>query len=207
MTKNLQWKLLAIVAVTALSVLAIYPPEEQIRLGLDLEGGVHMVLRVQTDDALQLETETAAEQLSEQLSLQGIELTSAVAVDPVTIQIEGVPPERDAEFRQMAEDQLSLSYEREPGVSGSYTYRMRAPVESSLRDESVRQALQTIERRVNELGVAEPIVAPYSVGGDQILVQLPGVSDVARAKEIIRSTALLELKIVLFMKRVLLQVK
>tara|TARA_B100001123_G_scaffold61376_1_gene66840 strand:- start:23352 stop:24917 length:1566 start_codon:yes stop_codon:yes gene_type:complete len=196
MTKNLQWKLLAIVAVTALSVLAVYPPEEQIRLGLDLEGGVHMVLRVQTDDALQLETETAAEQLSEQLSLQGIELTSVVAVDPVTIQIEGVPPERDAEFRQMAEDQLSLSYEREPGVSGSYTYRMRAPVESSLRDESVRQALQTIERRVNELGVAEPIVAPYSVGGDQILVQLPGVSDVARAKEIIRSTALLELKIV-----------
>ena len=196
MTKNLQWKLLAIVAVTALSVLAIYPPEEQIRLGLDLEGGVHMVLRVQTDDALQLETETAAEQLSEQLSLQGIELTSAVAVDPVTMQIEGVPPERDAEFRQMAEDQLSLSYEREPGVSGSYTYRMRAPVASSLRDESVRQALQTIERRVNELGVAEPIVAPYSVGGDQILVQLPGVSDVARAKEIIRSTALFELKIV-----------
>ena len=179
-----------------MSVLAIYPPEEQIRLGLDLEGGVHMVLRVQTDDALQLETETAAEQLSEQLSLQGIELTSAVAVDPVTMQIEGVPPERDAEFRQMAEDQLSLSYEREPGVSGSYTYRMRAPVASSLRDESVRQALQTIERRVNELGVAEPIVAPYSVGGDQILVQLPGVSDVARAKEIIRSTALLELKIV-----------
>ena len=96
----------------------------------------------------------------------------------------------------MAEDQLTLSYDRESGVSGSYTYRMRPPIESSLRDESVRQALQTIERRVNELGVAEPIVAPYSVGGDQILVQLPGVSDVARAKEIIRSTALLELKLV-----------
>ena len=60
MTKNLQWKLLAIVAVAALSAFAIYPPEEQIRLGLDLEGGVHMVLRVQTDDALQLETETAS---------------------------------------------------------------------------------------------------------------------------------------------------
>ena len=196
MTKNLQWKLLAIVAVAALSALSIYPPEEQIRLGLDLKGGVHMVLRVQTEDALQLETETAAEQLGEQLSLQGIEVTSAVAVDPTTIRIEGVPPERDAEFRQMAEDQLSLSYNRESGVGGAYTYRMRPPVESSLRDESVRQALQTIERRVNELGVAEPIVAPYSVGGDQILVQLPGVSDVARAKEIIRSTALLELKLV-----------
>ena len=196
MTKNLQWKLLAIIAVVALSALAIYPPDEQIRLGLDLEGGVHMVLRVQTEDALQIETETAAEQLSEQLSLQGIDTTTVVAIDSTTIQIDGVPPERDAEFRQMAEDQLSLSYDRESGVSGSYLYRMRPPVESSLRDESVRQALQTIERRVNELGVAEPIVAPYSVGGDQILVQLPGVSDVARAKEIIRSTALLELKLV-----------
>ena len=57
------------------------------------------------------------------------------------------------------------------------------------------QALQTIERRVNELGVAEPIVARHG-DGDQILVQLPGVSDVRRAKEIIRSTAMLELKIV-----------
>lgn len=196
MNKNLQWKLVAIVAVVGLSALAIYPPEEQIRLGLDLEGGVHLVLRVQTDDALQLESETDAEQLSEQLSLQGIEVVSAVAVDPTTIRIEGIPPDRDAEFRQMAEDFLALNYDRETGAAGAYTYRMRAPVESSLRDESVRQALLTIERRVNELGVAEPIVAPYSVGGDQILVQLPGVSDVARAKEIIRSTALLELKLV-----------
>ena len=57
------------------------------------------------------------------------------------------------------------------------------------------QALQTIERRVNELGVAEPIVARHSAA-DQILVQLPGVTDVERAKEIIRSTALLELKLV-----------
>ena len=66
---------------------------------------------------------------------------------------------------------------------------------NQLRDEAVTQALQTIERRVNELGVAEPIVARHS-GGDQILVQLPGVTDVDRAKEIIRSTALLELKLV-----------
>jgi preprotein translocase subunit SecD len=66
----------------------------------------------------------------------------------------------------------------------------------TLRDEAVAQALQTIERRVNELGVAEPIVAPHGAAGDQILVQLPGVTDVNRAKEIIRSTALLELKLV-----------
>ncbi len=196
MKQNVQWKLVTVVVVAALSALAIYPPEERIRLGLDLEGGVHMVLRVQTDDALNVESETAAEQLGEQLELQGITTASVVAVEPTTIRVEGVPPERDAEFRDMAEDQLSATYDREVGAAGTYTYTMRAPIESTLRDEAVRQALQTIERRVNELGVAEPIVAPYSVGGYQILVQLPGVSDVARAKEIIRNTALLELKIV-----------
>lgn len=196
MSKNVQWKLIAIVAVTALSGFAIYPPAERIRLGLDLEGGVHMVLRVQTDDALRVETETAAEQLGEQLDLEGIIAAAVTATDPTTIRVEGVPQDRDAEFRQLANDQLDASYDRESGAGGAYIYRMRAPIESTLRDESVRQALQTIERRVNELGVAEPIVAPYSVGGYQILVQLPGVSDVARAKEIIRNTALLELKIV-----------
>ena len=196
MKQNVQWKLVTVVAVAALSALAIYPPEERIRLGLDLEGGVHMVLRVQTDDALRVESETAAEQLGEQLELQGITAASVVAVDPTTIRVEGVPPARDTEFRDLAEEQLSASYDRETGTAGTYTYRMRPPIESTLRDEAVRQALQTIERRVNELGVAEPIVAPYSVGGYQILVQLPGVSDVARAKEIIRNTALLELKIV-----------
>ncbi len=196
MNRNIQWKLLAIIAVAGLSVWAMYPPQEEIRLGLDLEGGVHMVLQVETDDALQVESETAAEQLNVQLELQGITVTSVVAVDPTTIRIEGVPQERDAEFRGIAEDQLSASYDRDVAGAGIYTYRMRAPVETSLRDESVRQALQTIERRVNEFGVAEPIVAPYSVGGHQILVQLPGLDDVERAKEIIRSTALLELKLV-----------
>ncbi len=58
------------------------------------------------------------------------------------------------------------------------------------------QARQTIERRVNELGVTEPSIAQQGANDDQILVQLPGVSDVNRAKEIIRSTGLLELKIV-----------
>lgn len=196
MSRNVQWKLLAVVAVTAAAAAAIYPPADRIRLGLDLEGGVHMVLRVQTDDALRVESETAAEQLGEQLELQGITVASVSAVEPTVIRVEGTPGDRDAEFRRIADDQLSASYNRETGAGGTYTFTMRPPVESTLRDESVRQALQTIERRVNELGVAEPIVAPYSVGGHQILVQLPGVSDVARAKEIIRNTALLELKIV-----------
>ena len=196
MAKNLRWKVLSIVGVVVLAVFAVYPPEDRIRLGLDLRGGVHMVLRVQTDDALQVETETIAEQLSEQASLSGVSLTSVVAVSPTEIRVEGVPADRDQEFRQIGDDLLQASYDRDSGVGGTYTYRMQTGIERTLREESVRQALQTIERRVNELGVAEPIVAPHGVSGDQILVQLPGVEDVAGAKEIIRSTGLLELKLV-----------
>src|SRR5262249_7295809 len=73
---------------------------------------------------------------------------------------------------------------------------MKPNVQLALREEAVVQARETIERRVNELGVAEPSIAQQGSSGDQILVQLPGVTDVNRAKEIIRSTGLLELQIV-----------
>ncbi len=196
MAKNLRWKLLLIGGVVVAGVFAVYPPEDRIRLGLDLRGGVHLVLQVETDDALQVETETLAEQVSEQATVNGITLTSAAAVSSTEMRMEGVPPDRDQEFRDLADELLQATYDRESGAGGTYIYRMRPGVERSLREESVRQALQTIERRVNELGVAEPVVAPYGAANDQILVQLPGVDNPASAKEIIRSTGLLEIKLV-----------
>ncbi len=196
MSTNLRWKLISIGVVTGLAVWAIYPPSERVRLGLDLRGGVHLVLRVQTDDALEVETEASMERLREELGLQGISVASISVLSPTALRVEGVPQGQDELFRQIADEQLQVNYNRVSGAGGSYTYTFRPNIEQALRDESVRQALTTIERRVNELGVAEPIVAPHGVGGDQILVQLPGVDDVGRAKEIIRSTALLELKIV-----------
>ena len=66
-------------------------------------------------------------------------------------------------------------------------------VAQTLRTQAVEQALQTVERRVNALGVSEPIVAPYGTAGDQILVQLPGVKDPDQVKRLIGTTALLEL--------------
>ena len=88
------------------------------------------------------------------------------------------------------------NFDRSAGTNGTYTFTMRPNIQVDLREESVVQARQTIERRVNELGVTEPSIAQQGSNGDQILVQLPGVTDVNRAKEIIRSTGLLELKIV-----------
>ncbi|MCH7747235.1 MAG: protein translocase subunit SecD [Acidobacteria bacterium] len=198
MAKNLRWKVLSIIGVVLVAVFAVYPPEDRINLGLDLRGGVYLVLRVETDDALRVETETNAEALSEQAIVDGISLTSVTAVSPTEIRIEGVPPDRDQEFRRIADDLLQATYDPESEAGGGYTYRMQPGVERRLREESVRQALQTIERRVNELGVAEPIVRRHGTGesADQIEVQLPGVEDVAGAKEIIRSTGLLEIKLV-----------
>jgi preprotein translocase subunit SecD len=196
MNNNSRWKAVTIAAVFGLSIWAFYPPQERVRLGLDLRGGVHLVLRVQTDDALRLETEGTSERLREELEQAGIGVGAIEVLDESQFSVTGVPADRDAEFRRIADDQILGVFDRESGVGGSYTIRLKPNIAVTLRGEAVDQALQTIERRVNELGVAEPIVAKAGTGGDQILVQLPGVTDVARAKEIIRSTALLELKIV-----------
>ena len=191
MNKNLRWKVLVILAVIGLSVWAFYPPGTKVNLGLDLKGGVHMVMRVQTDAALRIETETTVERLRETLATAGVQYAKLEVTTPTEFVVEGI--QNDQAFRQAAID-VDTVFARSSGA-GSYTYAMRPNLALQLREEAVTQALQTIERRVNELGVAEPIVARQGAA-DQILVQLPGVTDVARAKEIIRSTALLELKLV-----------
>jgi preprotein translocase subunit SecD len=107
----------------------------------------------------------------------------------------GIPAAQDAAFRQAASE-VQTNFDRSAGTNGTYTFTMKPNIQVTMREEAVVQARQTIERRVNELGVTEPSIAQQGTNGDQILVQLPGVTDVERAKEIIRSTGLLELKIV-----------
>ena len=152
-------------------------------------------MRVQTDDALRLETETTADRLREQLK------TANIAVGGVTVdrrrrrsRVDRRAARRRTRRSAHALTEVDVNYDRSSGA-GSYTFTLKPNIVVQLREDTVNQALQTIERRVNELGVAEPIVARHSAA-DQILVQLPGVTDVDRAKEIIRSTALLELKLV-----------
>ncbi len=191
MAKNLRWKVLTIAAVVALSIFAFYPPSQKVRLGLDLKGGVHLVLRVVTDDALRLEAQTSADRIVEQLKTANIPVTASL-VNATSFTVT-VPPDQDAAFRaSTALVELDPNYDRSSGA-GTYTFTLKPNIIVNLREDTVNQALQTIERRVNELGVAEPLVARHSAA-DQILVQLPGVTDVNRAKEIIRSTAQLELK-------------
>src|SRR5215471_20398057 len=208
--QNLRWKVITIVAVfVVFFAVGVYPilgawkgvptpswlKEKQLKLGLDLKGGVHLVLQVQTDDALRLETETEMERLREELKTRNIPSNSITGVSPTQFKVEGIPPANDSDFRTAA-NEVQASFDRSSGVNGTYTFTMRPNIQVNLRDEAVVQARQTIERRVNELGVTEPQIAQQGVNGDQILVQLPGVTDVERAKEIMGSTGLLELKIV-----------
>ncbi|HET9567796.1 MAG TPA: protein translocase subunit SecD [Vicinamibacterales bacterium] len=189
--KNMQWRLGLIAIVIGLSVWAFYPPGSKVKLGLDLKGGVHLVLRVKTDDALKVETDTTVDRLRDTLTRAGVAFSKLEATSPTEFRVDGITD--DAAFRTQAADAETV-YDRS-SETGGYSYRIKPNVANQLRDETVSQALETIERRVNELGVAEPIVARYGAR-DQILVQLPGVSDVRRAKEIIRSTARLELRLV-----------
>lgn len=197
MYKNLRWKFLIIGAVIVIAAWAVIPPKDKIKLGLDLKGGVHLVLQVKTDDALKVETDTAASQLQEALKSASPAIAGAVKVSGISeFQVEGVPAASEQQFRTLAQQTVGTEFDREPGTEGASTFRMKPNIARDRRIEAVKQAILTIEKRVNELGVAEPVVAPYGTTGDQIVVQLPGVTDVAQAKRIIRSTARLEIKLV-----------
>jgi preprotein translocase subunit SecD len=207
---NVRWKLVTIIGTfIVFAAVGVYPalasrfglpaPEwlmsRQLKLGLDLKGGVHLVLRVQRDDALRLETQTQMERLREALGTAKITVGNVSQLGPTEFRVEGVPSEQDAAFREAAAE-VETTFDRSAGAGGAYTFTMRPNVQVTLREEAVVQARQTIERRVNELGVTEPSIAQQGADGDQIMVQLPGVEDVERAKSIIQSTGLLELKLV-----------
>ncbi len=208
--QNLRWKIITCVAVFIIfAAVGVYPAlatrfglpapkwlmDRQLKLGLDLQGGVHLVLRVHTDDALRHETEAESERLREALKTAGITGGNITVDSPAQFKVEGIAPEQDAAFRQAATT-VETNFDRSPGAGGVYTFTMRPNVQVTLREEAVTQARQTIERRVNELGVAEPSIAQQGANGDEILVQLPGVSDINRAKEVMGSPGLLQLKIV-----------
>ena len=208
--QNLRWKLITVVvAFLVFAAVGVYPlvaarygitspkllVDRALKLGLDLKGGVHLVVRVQTDDALRIETEAESERLREAVRTANISVSNIAVTSPVEFKVEGVPADKDAAFREAAVE-ADTNFNRSPGAAGAYTFTLKPNVQLTLRDEAVDQARQTIERRVNELGVTEPSIAEQGAAGDQILIQLPGVDDVNKAKAIIGSPGLLELKLV-----------
>ena len=206
---NLRWKVVTIVVVILVfAAVGIYPiaahragitqpgwlVDKQLKLGLDLQGGVQLVLRVKTDDALHAETEGEMLRISDAMAKAGID-AKATQPDSTHFKVDGVPGDKEAAFRDLA-NEASNNFDRSPGVSGSYTFAMKQNVAINLAEEAVVQARETIERRVNELGVTEPQIAIQGAEGNQILVQLPGVTDIERARRVIGSPGVLFLKLV-----------
>src|SRR5881396_2867488 len=122
--QNLRWKIITIVSILIIfTLVGVYPilaawkhlpspgwlQEKQLKLGLDLKGGVHLVIRVQTDDALRIETETEMERLREELAKRSVTIGAITAPDSTHFRVEGVPQAQDAAFRQAAIDQNILA--------------------------------------------------------------------------------------------------
>ena len=208
MNNRVRWRIVATIVVTlGLSIFAWYPfladryglpnpdfmLEKRLRLGLDLKGGVHMVLRVNTDEAVLVETRNTAARLEEALTRGGVTRPRFEVVGPGQFRATDVVVEDDPVFRRVS-DEAASDFGREPGVRGSYAFTMARAALASLRTDTVIQARQTVERRVDELGVAEPLIAIQGAAKDEVVVQLPGVVDMARAREVLGATALLEWK-------------
>jgi len=180
---------------------AAWPPLERdgqpgkVRLGLDLRGGIHLVLQVVTDDALNATVDDAVQTAREQLSAKGIAFGKVERLDTKRFAVDGVEPARVKDARDILRDFFREWEVREAG-QGRFEVELTDLQARLIRERTVQEAIRTLERRVNQLGVAEPVIAEHGSHGDQILVQLPGVRDVEAAKRVISRTAQLALKLV-----------
>jgi len=210
MTKSLGWKLAIIVGILVLFVFGIFgiPKDwsgpgllasvgDRIHLGLDLKGGTHLILQVQVNDAVNVDSDNAIARLKEDLRAKKINYAEITKPDPVNhpdlIVIKGVPPEQTSDFKSIISDRLP-EYNPSSGAENSWTISMKPQSLADLKNRAVAQAIETIRNRIDQLGVSEPVIQEHGLGEYQILVQLPGVDDPGRVKEIMQSTAMLEIK-------------
>src|SRR5713101_3910414 len=213
MNKNLTWKLGLIAAILLLFLFGIFgipkdlsgngllsSLQEHIHLGLDLKGGTHLILQVQVNDAVNGDSDRAVERLKEDLRTHKINYTEIAKPDPVNrpdqIVLKGVPPASSSELRSIVSERLP-EYDLNSGADNSWTFSMKPQALAELKNRAVALAIETIRNRIDQLGVSEPVIQEHGLGQYQILVQLPGVDDPARVKEIMQSTAMLEIKQVL----------
>jgi preprotein translocase subunit SecD len=194
MKKKLRWKVILVVALVALALFLSYPPSEKINLGLDLKGGMHLVLQVVTDDSINIETDQEIMRLQEQLNKKDITFQTVTRGKLGEILIEKINPDQEGQIKDLLEEYFK---EWTYSVIGeTVTLSIKASVAQYLRDQSVRQALETIRNRVDELGLAEPTIQRQGLAGERIIVELPGVENPERVKNIIKTTALLEWRLV-----------
>jgi preprotein translocase subunit SecD len=168
----------------------------RIHLGLDLRGGTHLILQVHVDEAVGSATDNDSGRLRTDLQQNGITVGAITKPDanrPDVIQITGAPADRSGDIRTVVSTRYGSQYDLSSGADNSYTMTMKPSAVAELKSHALEQAREVIETRINTLGVSEPIIQEYNLGSEQLLVELPGVDDPGRVKDIIQSTARLEI--------------
>ncbi|HPW19073.1 MAG TPA: protein translocase subunit SecD [Candidatus Aminicenantes bacterium] len=193
MKKNLQWRVVLTLAVVGGAIALAYPfNDTKIRRGLDLKGGIHLVLQVVTDDSINIETDHVIARLEELLKKNGIAFQKVAKEGLGRIGIQGALADDEAKTRDLL-DEYARDWDYSFGADRA-ALTLKPLVAQFLRDQSVSQAKETIDNRINTFGVAEPLIQRQ--GADKIVVELPGVDDPERVKELIKVTAVLEWKLV-----------
>ncbi len=174
---------------------------DRLRLGLDLQGGTHLVLQVNVHDAVNAEADQTIARLRTTLQTRQIPYGSITRIDAADItsaggiEIQGIPVDQTTAFRQ-ALDETEFNWTYSVADSGAYRLNLRPLPLAEIRQQTLNQSVETIRNRVDGLGVSEPTIQERGQGQFEILVQLPGVDDPTRVKEIMQTTALLEIKAV-----------
>jgi len=174
-----------------------YLPKEKIHLGLDLQGGSHLVLEIDTQKALDTMMERISAELKETLMDNKVHFRNLEKTASATISLELTNAADksllDNVLREHYPDlEIASSSARESGEFVTLKFNERRAQE--IKRLTVEHSLETIRNRVDQFGITEPEIVPQ--GEDRILIQLPGIKDPERAKNLIGKTALLEFKLV-----------
>lgn len=214
------WRTKAITAVLALA-LAVYfilpnfmsaPPEKDqpdkrpwfermlprsaVRLGLDLQGGIHMVLGIDLQRALYNEADRLMRDLREFAPERGVEISSVErSFDETELKVQLKNVKDDEKFEKFIQNEFSVLVVTDRNAKeGTFVLNIDPQKKSQIEQGTVEQALQTLRNRLDEFGVAEPSI--QAQGKDRIIVQLPGMDDPQRARNVLGRTAQLEFRIV-----------
>jgi preprotein translocase subunit SecD len=192
MPRHLRVRIAFVLLVVAVSAWYLYPLKHALNLGLDLQGGIHLMLGVEADKHVASQTDRTAEDIKKALERKGIGVQRVAREGNSTIEVELASPQSWNDALTAVAEFSTFIRRDESQAAGRFKLVMVDRQISQLRDDAVRQGLETIRNRVDQFGVAEPTITRQ--GADQILIQLPGIQDPARAKALIGKTALLEFK-------------
>jgi preprotein translocase subunit SecD len=209
MNPNLKWKALFILAVILLCIYSVigYPNfptslaalkdnfTHQIKLGLDLQGGTHLILQVQVQEAIAQETDQTVDRLTTAMRAKNIRYDEVRRADDTHIVVRNVPSDQLSAFRDLIHEQYEGIWELSPapGETAAYMLSLRSSEIARVQEATMSQSLETIERRINALGLTEPTIQAHGRNDNEILVQLPGEGDPERAKAVIQAGGQLEL--------------